>query len=218
MVYFRSLDGQPKVRYPRCRKRVSPRTPMTYHHNPKRFALLLACVTMLAASGPVWAQAQPDYLLHAGDQIQVSVWGEEDLQGEVLIRPDGWFSFPLTGEIEASGRTVSDIQDELTQKLVAFIPEAVVTVSVSGLDGNRIYIIGQVEDPGSFVMNPQLTVLQALSLAGGMTAFAAVDNIIVIRGRGEAQRVFRFAYSDVSRGRNLEQNIALESGDVVIVP
>jgi polysaccharide export outer membrane protein len=184
----------------------------------KRAVAALISVTSLGLAALAWGQALPDYLLHAGDEIEVSVWGEDELQRTVLIRPDGKFSFPLTGEVDAAGRTVADIQTELTQKLVAYIPEAVVTVSVSGLDGNRIYVIGQVDNPGTFIMNPRLTVLQALSLAGGTTAFAAVDNILVIRGRGDAQGALRFAYSDVSRGRNLQQNIELESGDVVIVP
>jgi polysaccharide export outer membrane protein len=103
--------------------------------------------------------------------------------------------------------------------LVPFIPEAVVTVSVAGIQGNQIYVIGQVPRPGGFVMNPQLSVLQALALAGGTTPFAALNDIIVSRGSGAAQRVFRIAYDDIKRGRDLEQNnIALESGDVVVVP
>jgi polysaccharide export outer membrane protein len=165
-----------------------------------------------------WPQGLPDYLLQPGDQIEVSVWGEEELERTVLVRPDGRFSFPLVGEVNAAGRTTVDVQAEMTEKLLIYIPEAVVTASVTGIEGNRIYVIGQVNSPGSFVMNPQLSVIQALSLASGATAFAALDNIIIIRGRGSDQRVFRFAYSDVSRGRNLDQNIQLESGDVVIVP
>ena len=134
------------------------------------------------------------------------------------MRPDGKFAFPLAGEIEAAGRTAADVQTELTDKLVPFIPEAVVTVSVTGIQGNQIYVIGQVQRPGGFVMNPRISVLQALSLAGGTTPFAALNDIIVIRGSGEDQRVYPFAYDDIKRGRNLGQNIQLESGDVVVVP
>lgn len=164
------------------------------------------------------AQTLPDYRLQPGDRIEISVWGEAELQRDVLLRPDGKFTFPLAGEISGAGRTVADIRDELTEKLTSFIPEAVVTISVSGLDGNRIYVIGQVEEPGSYVMNPRISVLQALSLAGGTTPFAAEDDIIVIRGRGSEQSVIEFPYGDIKRGRNLSQNIELESGDVVLVP
>jgi len=178
--------------------------------------LIAAAVTFLATE--TWGQALPEYTLHAGDRIDVSVWREEGLQREIMIPPDGRFSFPLTGEIIAAGRTVAEIQSELSEKLMKYIPEAVVTVSVTGIDGNRIYVIGQVNSPGSFVMNPRINVLQALSLAGGTTPFAALNDIIVLRGTGAEQRVFQFKYNDVSRGRDLEQNIVLESGDVVIVP
>lgn len=183
----------------------------------RRALATLGLLLMASAAGPQ-PQALPDYLLQPGDQIEVSVWGEEDLQRTALIRPDGRFSFPLVGEVNAAGRTTVDVQAEMTEKLLIYIPEAVVTASVTGIEGNRIYVIGQVNSPGSFVMNPQLSVIQALSLASGTTPFAALDNIIIIRGRGSDQRVFRFAYSDVSRGRSLDQNIQLESGDVVIVP
>jgi len=185
------------------------------HHSAE---LLLIAVMIAFLSIPAWSQALPGYTLHAGDRIQVSVWREEQLQREIMIPPDGRFSFPLTGEIVAAGRTVPEIQSEMTEKLLKYIPEAVVTVSVTAIDGNRIYVIGQVNNPGSFVMNPRISVLQALSQAGGTTPFAAVNDIIVLRGTGAEQRVFRFRYNDVSHGRKLEQNITLESGDVVIVP
>jgi len=190
---------------------------------PRRARRVCQFLVLLAVSsgsaGQALAQAAPpDYTLQPGDQIEVSVWGEEELQRTLLVRPDGKFSFPLTGEIDTVGRTVSEIQAELTDKLATYIPEAVVTVSVTGLEGNRIYVIGQVTNPGSFVMNRGMTVLQALSLAGGTTPFAALNDIIVIRGTGPDQRAVRFPYDDIKRGRSLDQNIELQSGDVVLVP
>jgi polysaccharide export outer membrane protein len=180
-------------------------------------ALYLVALSLTWASF-VHAQSLPDYLLQPGDEIEVSVWEEEELQREILVRPDGKFSFPLAGEINAAGRSVNEVQTELTDKLLKFIPEAVVTVSVVNINGNRIYIVGQVQNPGSFVMNPVFNVLQALSMAGGTTPFAALNDIIIIRGRGQNQQVLRFGYDEIKRGRNLPQNIDLESGDVVIVP
>lgn len=180
-------------------------------------AVALGLLLFLAISG-VRAQALPDYELQAGDTLEISVWGEEDLLRTVLVRPDGKFSFPLLGEFDANGKTTSVLQQEMRERLVRYIPEAVVTVAVTGIEGNVIYVIGEVENPGSIVMNPRLTVLQALSLARGTTAFADVDNIIVVRGNGDERQVFNFRYSDVIRGRNLQQDIELQSGDVVIVP
>lgn len=110
------------------------------------------------------------------------------------------------------------MQAEIEGRLKKYIPEPVISVSLLNVGGNRVYVIGQVKAPGSFVMNPQLNVLQALSMAGGMTPFASVNDIKIIRGTDGKQSVLPFRYEDVSRGRNLEQNILLESGDVVVVP
>jgi polysaccharide export outer membrane protein len=183
-------------------------------------ALSLLAVTLLGfPSVQIFAQAaSTDYTLHAGDKIEVSVWKEVDLQRQVIVRPDGRFSFPLAGELQAAGRTSSEIRLEIENRLKAFIPEPVVTVTVLEVGGNRIYVIGQVKKPGTFVMNPQLNVVQALSLAEGTTPFAKLDDIIVIRSTGGAQRVLPFRYSQIASGKGLEQNILLESGDVVLVP
>lgn len=179
-----------------------------------------ACLGVVALfSAPSEAQSVgADYRMHAGDQLEVSVWKEVDLQRTVIIRPDGKFSFPLTGEVQASGRSPDDIRKDIENRLKAYIPEPVVTVTVTGVNGNGIYVIGQVNKPGAFIMNPQLNVLQALALAGGTTPFAKLDNIIVIRGPGGAQKSVPFRYNQVSEGKNLSENIMLEAGDVVVVP
>jgi polysaccharide export outer membrane protein len=185
----------------------------------RKVILLVGCLLAAAAvSLPGNAQQPPDYTLNPGDQIDIAVWKELELTKTVIVRPDGKFSFPLAGEIQASGRTIAQVQVEITNKLKTYIPEAVVTAAVKELDGYRIYVIGQVTKPGSFVMNPRMNVLQALTVAGGMTPFAGLNGIIVLRGNGAAQRVIQFHYSEVVKGRNLNENIQLEAGDVVVVP
>lgn len=180
------------------------------------YALALAFLT----SPPVMAQepASADYKLHAGDSITVSVWKEVDLQRKVIIRPDGKFSFPLTGEVQAGGRTADQVRQEIESNLKAYIPEAVVTVIIEDVSGNRVYVVGQVNRPGVYVMNPSLTVLQALSLAGGSTPFAKLDDISVVRGTGASQKTLPFNYNRVVSGKQLQENITLQSGDVVVVP
>ena len=181
--------------------------------------VLLVLGSCLLGVQRVDAQAvETDYRMHAGDQLEVSVWKETDLQRQVLIRPDGKFSFPLTGEVQAAGRSPAEIRADIENRLKVYIPEPVVTVTVTGVAGNGFYVIGQVNKPGAFVMNPRLNVLQALSVAGGTTPFAKLDNIIVIRGTGGAQRSLPFHYNEVSDGKNLAQSITLEAGDVVVVP
>jgi len=178
-------------------------------------------VLLGAMLAPGHARAQEkadDYRLHAGDSITISVWKELDLQRKVMIRPDGRFSFPLAGEVQAAGRTADEVRIALESQFEKYIPEAVVTVIVEDFSGNRVYVIGQVTKPGMFVMNPSLTVLQALSLAGGATPFAKLDDISIIRGSGTSQKMLPFRYSQVVEGKSLAQNVTLESGDVVVVP
>lgn len=165
------------------------------------------------------ASGQPSgYLINAGDELEISVWKEPDLQRTVLVRPDGAFSFPLAGNIQASGRTAEDIEAEVISRLLRFIPDVVLTVAVTDVLGNQIYVIGQVARPGAFVMNPVVDVVQALSLAGGTTPFASLKNIRILRRENGIQRAIDFDYTEVSEGRSLGQNILLKRGDVVVVP
>jgi polysaccharide export outer membrane protein len=189
---------------------------------PIRILLSIFCVTIMSVAVPAVAQepARPDesYKILPGDVLQVSVWKEPDLQLELLVRPDGAVSFPLAGEMSTRNKSVSELQDELKDRLARFINEPVVTVSVKEVLGNKIYVIGQVNNPGEFVVNPQVDVLQALSMAGGTTAFADLDNIRILRRNRGVQTALSFNYKEVLRGRNLAQNVMLKSGDVVVVP
>jgi polysaccharide biosynthesis/export protein len=184
-----------------------------------RIAVLLSL--SLGLSAYVAAQEAPyePYYVQAGDTLEVSVWKEEDLQKQVLVRPDGRISFPLIGDIDVAGRTIDELRQEITDRLVKFIPDLTVTVTIQSINGNRIYVIGKVNAPGSFVVNPRVDVMQALSLAGGTTAFATLDDIIILRRESDgSQRAISFRYKDVARGRSLDQNVILHSGDIVVVP
>jgi polysaccharide export outer membrane protein len=184
-----------------------------------RIVSTVATLLLVGFAPHLRAQQSPDYTLNAGDTLDISVWKEEDVsKKDVIVRPDGKFSFPLAGQVLARGRTVAEVEAEITTRLKRYIADPVVSVSVKSLDGCRIYVIGQVSKAGSFVMNPRVNVLQALSLAGGMTPFAAVNDIIVLRGSGASQNALPFHYGEVVKGRNLSQNVLLEAGDVVVVP
>jgi polysaccharide export outer membrane protein len=172
--------------------------------------------TALAAqpegSGAIRYEVQPS------DVLQVSVWKEPDLTQQVIVRPDGAFSFPIVGEVNAVGKTVEELRLELVQALRRIIPDVVVTVSVIEIKGNKVYVIGQVNQPGEFIVNPRVDVIQALSLAGGTTAFASPSEIFVLRRDNGQQRRLPFNFEAVLRGKDLEQNVLLRSGDVVVVP
>jgi polysaccharide export outer membrane protein len=158
------------------------------------------------------------YKLQPGDVLQIVVWKETELQSEALIRPDGGISFPLAGDIWAAGLTTAELRSELETRVRKLIPDAVVTVAVKAPNGNRVFVIGKVNKPGDFPLLRPTDVMQALSLAGGATPFASTDKIRVLHRDGSRQTSVRFRYSDVARGRNLDQNILLQSGDTVIVP
>jgi polysaccharide export outer membrane protein len=163
-------------------------------------------------------RATEEYYVQPGDRLHVTVWREEGLDLEVLVRPDGGFSFPLAGDLNAIGKTVEELRTELTGRLERYIPDLIVTVLVQEINGNKIYVIGEVNQPGEFVVNPRVDVMQALSLAGGMTTFSSPNEIFVLRREGGRQTTMPFSFDDVARGRDLEQNIMLQSGDVVVVP
>lgn len=158
------------------------------------------------------------YRIQPGDVLMIAVWKERDLQAELLVRPDGGISFPLAGDLAAGGRTVAQLGDVLGEKLKRYIPDPVVTVTVKSIGGNRVYVLGKVNRPGEFPFSQPLDVMQALALAGGATPFAAVNDIQILRRTGNRLVAVEFHYADVERGRKLEQNIVLRSGDTVVVP
>ncbi len=159
------------------------------------------------------------YVVQPGDILEISVWKEEGLEKEVIVRPDGGISFPLVGQLDVKNKSLQQIEDLIKEKLSQFIADPVVTVSAKQLLGNKIYVIGQVNRPGEYPINRYVDVMQALSMAGGMTPFASVNNIIILRRDEQGQqKAIEFEYGDVEDGDELEQNIILKPGDVVVVP
>jgi polysaccharide export outer membrane protein len=158
------------------------------------------------------------YRLQPGDLVTVSVWKEPELQAEILIRPDGGLSFPLAGDIPAAGITVADLALEIGTRLKEYIPKPVVTVTVKQIGGNRVYVLGKVNRPGEFAFARPIDVMQALALAGGATSYADVNDIHILRRDADRTVAIPFRYGDVERGRNLQQNVQLQSGDTVVVP
>jgi polysaccharide export outer membrane protein len=170
-------------------------------------------------SAPLSAQAVPDYRLHAGDKVVVGVYDDPKLLPQTItITPDGKISYPLVGELQVGGKTVEQVRLEMETKLKKYISEPIATVIVTDVGGNIVYVIGQVNKPGAIVMNPTINILQALAVVGGGNPYAKLDSIIIIRSSAGGQRVLSFKYGAVSSGRDLSQNVQLESGDVVVVP
>jgi polysaccharide export outer membrane protein len=173
----------------------------------------------IAATAPAPAVSEAGgYNVNPGDVLEISVWKEEDLQKQAVVRPDGYFSFPLTGDIRAQGQTVEGIRSELASRVSRFVPDPVVSVAVLQAAGSQVYVLGQVQRPGEFKINRFVDVVQALSMAGGTTPFAQLDSIKILRREGNTQLAIPFAYSDIAAGKRLQQNIVLRPGDTVLVP
>lgn len=164
------------------------------------------------------ALADNSYRIGPGDILNISVWKEEGMQQEVLVKPDGGITFPLAGDLQASGQTTQELTEVLKQKLKRYIPDPVVTVSVLQSVSNKIYVVGKVNRPGEYKATHYMDVLQALSLAGGLTPYAESDEIKVIRRNNGDKKVFEFDYDEVISGENLEMNIILKAGDTIAVP
>jgi polysaccharide export outer membrane protein len=184
----------------------------------KRVVQLLSILWLTAAGAFAAEPTLEGYRLQPGDLLQVVVWKETDLQSEVLIRPDGGISFALAGDLQAAGLTTDQLRAELENRVRVLVPGAVVTVSVKAPNGNRVFVIGKVVRPGDFPLLRPIDVMQAISMAGGVTPFANPNSIRVLHRDGRQQKAVRFRYGDIVKGRHLEQNILLQSGDTVIVP
>ncbi len=186
--------------------------------------------TLPAGAGPAAATSKwgdsiervpvtdPAYVIGPEDALDIAVWRDETLKASVLVRPDGGISFPLAGDFIVAGKTAEQVHDELVKRLEKFIPEPVVTVAVVRVASYHIYVIGRVNKPGDLLVGRNIDVLQALTIAGGMTPFAAEDGIRIIRKIDGKSVSIPFQYSRVRKGGDLSQNITLKSGDVLLVP
>lgn len=179
---------------------------------------LLLCGLSVAMANEQASVVGGEYQVQSGDVISIAVWHEQDLQKEVLVRPDGYFSFPLAGELLAQGRTFAEIHTELAAKLSKYIPDIDLTIAGTKLQGNKVYVIGNVNRPGEILLASSADVMQVLSVAGGLSKFADGEAIFVLRRSGGKQQIIPFDYTEVERGKQLEQNIVLQSGDTVVVP
>jgi len=192
---------------------------------PKSSALVLAI--LLCSQSPIGSYADAagnaaenavpaEYRISPGDILDISVWKEEGLSKEVLVRPDGGISFPLVGDLAVQGSTVDTVTGQIIERLSGYIAEPVVTVAVKH-SNQRFYVVGKVNKPGEILSVSRLNVMQAIAMAGGPTPFANDDDITVIHHTGNRTVSLSFDYAAVSKGEDLEQNITLEPGDVVVV-
>jgi polysaccharide export outer membrane protein len=170
------------------------------------------------ANSHVAATADPSYLIGAQDVLDIDVWKQKELTRAVEVRPDGKISLPLLNDIQASGLTPMQLAANITDGLKKFITDPRVTVIVTQINSQRVYILGEVTKPGAYPLLPGMNVLQALSSAGGFTMFANTKKIYVLRQQAGKQKKFPFDYKAVISGKHTDQNIVLRAGDQIVVP
>jgi polysaccharide export outer membrane protein len=192
----------------------------SYFDNTPRVQVIQSEIQAADVEGVVDQQDEPgpNYVIGSGDVLSISVWRDDALTGTVVVLPDGTFAFPLVGEIEAAGKTVAQLKEEMVKKIDTYVPDPVLSVSVQQVNSMRFFIIGKVNGPGAYPIIADMDVLQALSLARGLNQFADRKKIKILRREGSQTKIFLFNYKEVVEGENLEQNIQLERGDVIIVP
>lgn len=172
----------------------------------------------LAAQTETQARSDAELRLKKGSVLEVFVWKEPDLTRTVTVRSDGKISLPLVQDLVAEGLTPDQLRQEIETRLKVYVSAPAVTVIVQPSDSFLVYVIGNVTTPGLYRFREPLTVLQALAMGGRFGDFANVENIVVVRGKGPAAQIFRFNYKEILKGRGLEQNLVLQSEDVVMVP
>ena len=164
------------------------------------------------------ASAQ-DYEIGAGDILEIVTWKEPDFtRQEVLVRLDGKLTFPLLNDVQAAGLTTLDLKGVIENGLKDYVSNPVVTVNVRQPLSKRFYILGEVQRTGEYPLVKHLTVLQAFALAGGFTEWAAKDEIILLRHENGKDKIYRIDYKDITKGKDLSQNIKLKADDTIIVP
>jgi polysaccharide biosynthesis/export protein len=164
------------------------------------------------------ATTDPNYIIGAQDVLDISVWKEPEVSRVVPVRPDGKISLPLLNDVQAAGLTPSQLAAQITVSLKKYVTSPQVTVIVTTINSQRIYIIGEVTRPGAFPMLPGMNVLQGLSSAGGFTQFAKTKSIYVLRMENGKQQKYPVNYKDVVSGKHPDQDISLKAGDTIVVP
>jgi len=159
-----------------------------------------------------------EYMIGSDDVLKVDFWRDKDLTSDVTVRPDGKISLPLMNDIQAAGLTPAQLRDRIADAAKTYVEDPVVTVEVKAINSRKVFITGEVKKPGPYSLTSALSVLQLISIAGGLGDYAKSEKITIVRSEGGKLTSFKFNYKEVLNQRKLEQNIELKPGDSVLVP
>jgi len=196
----------------------------------KNYLLIMVCALFFCACASEYTvlnsvadvmqslHAGEEFVIGHGDRLGIDVWGQEGLAVEAIVQPDGKISLPLVNDVPAAGLTVEALRQDLEKRYRDFILEPTVSITVAEIKSLKIYVVGEVRTPGEYDLLSYTDVLQAIAKAGGFTLYAKKNKVEIIRTFGGQKIKTRFNYNQVVRGKNLQQNIPLKPGDVIIVP
>jgi polysaccharide export outer membrane protein len=184
---------------------------------PGKHLTLFCTMFIIMNISLAFADPLPRFELGPEDVLEISVWKDEALTRQVMVRPDGKISFPLIGDIQVSGLNVEELRQRVQKKLQKYVPDAPVSVLLVKIASPKIYIIGKVNRPGVFIMGQPLSITQALAMAGGVTLFAG-DKVLIIRSENGQQKTIVVNFEKIADGKNLSENIFLKPDDTIIIP
>jgi polysaccharide export outer membrane protein len=189
--------------------------------------MLVACASDLPSvktlakhqeSNPAVSTSDDSYLIGPGDVLAIDIWKEPELSKQVSVRLDGHISLPLVDDVEVAGLTCSELRDQLEEKYKDYVEVPVVSVTLMQSLSKKIYILGKVNRPGEYPLEKNMTIVQAISLAGGLADWADSSDIKLIRKIKETERTFRVDYDAIVSGEDLAQNVQLQPDDTIFVP
>jgi polysaccharide export outer membrane protein len=181
-------------------------------------AALLGVAPHAAAAQSPSAHVPAEYVIGPDDQLSIVFWREKDMTTDVVVRPDGKISLPRLNEITAGGRTPDQLREAIAAEAGRYFEDPTVAVIVKQINSRKVFITGQVEKPGPYLLTGPTTVIQLIAMAGGLTEFAEDKHIVVMRNDTGQPASLQFNYRDVLNRKNLGQNVELRPGDTVLVP
>lgn len=172
------------------------------------------------AGAPPFPIVQPpsDYTIGPDDVLTIAFWGEKDMSGDVVVRPDGKITLPLINDVVAAGLSPNQLRERVATLAEKYLQNVQATVIVKEINSRRMFITGQVEKPGAYPLTTRTTVMQLIALAGGLKEFAKSNKIVVMRNVSGREVHLAFDYREVVEGKNVSQNVEMKPGDTVVVP
>lgn len=219
-IRFDPHHASPSVREPYFPTPKYKGDEMVFSVNTKiLFIWVIVAVTLSTIPANAQSTSSGDYSIGAGDLLEIVTWKEPELsRSEILVRIDGYVSFPLLNDVKAAGKTTAQLTQSIQDGLKDYIANPVVTVTVKSPASKRFYILGEVARTGEYPLIKNLTVLQAFAIAGGFTEWASKKEIILMRREGGQEKIYRVNYKDIVKGKDVAQNIRIQADDTIVVP